>query len=52
MLDFLKDNWGLIATILLAISELLAVIPFVKANSIAQAVLNLVKGLLAPKTQA
>lgn len=51
-MEFIKENWALIATVLLAVSELLAVVPAIKANSIAQLVLNAVKAIFAPKPQA
>ena len=36
MIAFLQANWGMIATILWGLSELLAAIPAVKANSVFQ----------------
>jgi len=42
MKEFITENWGLIATALFAISEILAAIPSIGANSIFQ----MVKGLL------
>jgi hypothetical protein len=35
-MNFIRENWALIASILLGVSELLAFIPFIKSNSIAQ----------------
>ena len=52
MLEWIQTNWGLLATILLAISELLAVLPFFKSNSIAQLILNTIKSLLGKKDAA
>ena len=46
VIDFVVNNWGLIATVLFLISEILAQIPSVKSNSIFQ----LIVGLLKPKT--
>lgn len=37
------DNWGAIAAALLVVSEALALIPAIKANSIFQMVVNLLK---------
>lgn len=37
------DNWSLIATALLAISEILALIPSIKANSIFQLIVSWLK---------
>lgn len=39
-MNFVFDNWGVIATALLAISEVLALIPSVKANSIFQVIVG------------
>ena len=46
--DFIYNNWGAIATILLLISELLGSIPSVKANSIYQFIVNLLSKLKKP----
>lgn len=40
------QNWGVIATALLAISEVLALIPSVKANSIFQLITNWLKSVI------
>lgn len=37
-MSFLQANWGIIATVLWAASELLAAIPAIKANSVFQLV--------------
>lgn len=52
MIEFIQANSALVLAILLAVSELLAVIPFFKSNSIAQLVLNTVMTLLGKKPQA
>lgn len=52
MMEFIQANWAIIASVLLGISELLALIPAFKSNSILQLILNAVKSLLAPKPQA
>lgn len=49
MIEFIQSNSTLILAILLAVSELLAVIPFFKSNSIAQLILNTVQTLLGKK---
>ena len=38
--ELIKENWMVIATALFAISEVLALIPKIKANSVFQAVYN------------
>jgi hypothetical protein len=51
-MQYLKDNWNLIASVLvglLAISETLPWVKAIEANSIVQSVVNFVKSLLAPK---
>lgn len=47
-MDFIKENWAVIASILFGLSELLALIPAVKSNSVLQLIVNTVKGLLSP----
>ena len=42
-MNFVLDNWGVIATALLAISEVLALVPSIKANSIYQLVTGFLK---------
>lgn len=41
--QFVQDNWAVIATVLLGLSELLGNIPAVKANSIFQLLTGLLK---------
>lgn len=36
MIKFVQDNWGIIASVLLGVSELLGNIPSVKSNSVFQ----------------
>jgi hypothetical protein len=48
-MEFIKENWAVIATVLFAISELLALVPAIKSNSILQAIVNGMKSLFAPK---
>lgn len=43
------DNWGIIATALLAVSEALSLIPGVKANGIVQAIINFLKAAVSDK---
>ncbi len=45
VLDFLATNKAVILTALLAVSEVLALIPSIKANSIFEAVLNGLKSM-------
>lgn len=40
-------NWGMIASVLWGISEALALIPGVKANSVFQAIYNFLAGIVA-----
>jgi len=40
VIKFIGENWALIATLLWCVSELLSMIPKVKANSIFQLVFN------------
>lgn len=44
-MNFLTENWGTIATALFALSEVLALVPGIKSNSIFQLALNLLKTL-------
>ncbi len=48
-MEFLNEYWPMI---LLAVSELLAVIPFFKSNSIGQLILNMLKALVPKKEPA
>ena len=41
--NWLKDNWGVIAALLFLLSELLAQIPSVKANSVFQLIFGFLK---------
>jgi len=45
-MQFIMDNKVVILMALLAVSEVLALIPGIKANSIFQLVFNLLKGLV------
>lgn len=45
MVNFIIDNWAAIATVLFGISEGLAAIPAVKANSMFQMLFGLIKKL-------
>ena len=40
IMSFLSANWGVIASVLLGLSELLALIPGIKSNSIFELVFN------------
>lgn len=52
MVAWILDHWGLIVTVLFALSELLAEIPAVKANSVFQLVLQAIHALKpAPKAE-
>lgn len=42
-MKFLTENWAIIATALLAVSEVVALIPSVKANSIFQLITGWLK---------
>ena len=42
---FIQENWQVIILALLAISEVLAQIPSIKANSVFQLIVNFLKGL-------
>lgn len=48
-MDFITENWLIILGALLAISEVLALIPRIKANSIFQVIVNVLLSL-KPKT--
>lgn len=48
-MQFLTENWGAIVAALLAISEVLALIPSLKSNSIFTLVVNVLKSLTKPK---
>jgi len=48
-MQFITDHWGVIATMLLGVSELISFIPGIQANSIAQAIINGLRAVLAPK---
>jgi len=48
-MSFLQENWAAIIVALLAVSEVLALIPKVKANSVFQLVVGLLKGLMPKK---
>lgn len=40
---FIQENWAIIATALLGISEVIALIPGIKSNSIFQLIYNVIK---------
>lgn len=42
---WLQANWAMIVTVLFGISEVLALIPGIKSNSVFQLVYNFLKGL-------
>lgn len=44
-MTWLVANWGLIATVLLGISEALALIPGIQANSILTGLINFLKSI-------
>ena len=44
-MQFLIDNWGIIAAALLAVSEVLAQIPAVKSNSVFQLIVSGIKSI-------
>jgi hypothetical protein len=50
MIDFITSHWGVIATMLLGISEVIALVPGVKANSIFQAIVNFLQSATKPKS--
>lgn len=47
-MQFIHDNWGAIASVLLAISEGLSLIPGVKSNGIISGILNFIKDAVGP----
>lgn len=49
MMQTIHDNWPMIASVALGISEALALIPWVKANGIISGLLNFVVSALKPK---
>lgn len=46
---FIQQNWGVIATALFGVSEVLALIPGIKSNSVFQAVWNFLKAATTSK---
>lgn len=50
-MQFIQENWGLIATALLAISEVLGAVPSIKSNSVYQLLVELVKKLSPKKSE-
>lgn len=46
---WLQANWALLVSVLLGLSEVLALIPSIKANSVFQLVVNALKSI-APKS--
>jgi len=51
MLAFIQEHWGVIAALLLALSEVLALIPGIKSSSIFQLIYNNLKALLGKKSE-
>jgi len=51
-MEFFIANKALVLGVLLAVSELLSVMPMFKSNGIAQLVFNFVKQLVAPAPKA
>jgi hypothetical protein len=49
-MDFITENWIVILGALLALSEVLALIPGIKANSVFQLIVNVLLSL-KPKTE-
>lgn len=45
MLAWIMANWGMVASVLLGISEALALIPALNSNSILTAIINALKGI-------
>lgn len=43
MIQAISANWGTIATLLLAVSEALALIPGIKSNGIVMGIINFMK---------
>lgn len=42
-MQLIQDNWGIIATALFGLSEVVALIPGIKSNSVFQLIYNLIK---------
>lgn len=51
-MSWIVANWGIVASVLLAISEGLALVPGIQSNSIFQLIFNGLKAIVAPKPQA
>ena len=49
---WLTENWSVIASVLLALSEALALIPGIKSNSVFQLIVNGLKSILGKKDSA
>lgn len=47
---WIQTNWAVIATALLGVSEVLALVPAIKANSIFQLILNFLTSSTKPPT--
>ncbi len=50
MLAWITANWGMVATTLWGICEVLALIPGIKSNSIFTLIFNTLQGLVGGKT--
>lgn len=48
-MQFLQENWMMIVGALLALSEVLALIPSIKSNSVFQLIVNVLKGIMPKK---
>ena len=48
-MQVIMDNWAVIATALLAVSEALSLIPGVKSNGIIQGIVNFLKSAVGSK---
>ena len=46
---WLMENWGMIVGVLFGLSETLALVPFIKSNSVFQLIYNTLKGLAGKK---
>lgn len=46
---WLQENWALVVAVLFGVSEALALIPGIQANSVFQLIFNALKALQAPK---
>lgn len=46
-MDWMTQNWGLIASILFILSEIIGAIPTVKASGVFTAIVNTVKSLVS-----